>query len=310
MTGKTRLRIGTRGSPLARAQAENVRARLAQAHGLDPGALEIVAIRTTGDQVRDRPLADAGGKGLFTKEIEEALLAGAIDLAVHSAKDVPTFLPEGLELAAYPEREDPRDVFVGGENRPLAEMPAGAVIGSASVRREALVRRLRSDVEVKLLRGNVQTRLDKVANGDFSGTVLALAGLKRLGLEARATEILDPDSFPPSVGQGAIAVEIRAADAATRKLVAAIDDSSTSTALAAERAFLAELDGSCRAPIAGHAHIVDGRFHFYGLLISADGREAVDTTREGLLADAARLGADAGIELKRRASKALLAVLN
>jgi hydroxymethylbilane synthase len=310
MTGKTRLRIGTRGSPLARAQAENVRARLAQAHGLDPGALEIVAIRTTGDQVRDRPLADAGGKGLFTKEIEEALLAGAIDLAVHSAKDVPTFLPEGLELAAYPEREDPRDVFVGGENRPLAEMPAGAVIGSASVRREALVRRLRSDVEVKLLRGNVQTRLDKVANGDFSGTVLALAGLKRLGLEARATEILDPDSFPPSVGQGAIAVEIRAADAATRKLVAAIDDSSTSTALAAERAFLAELDGSCRAPIAGHARIVDGRFHFYGLLISADGREAVETTREGLLADAARLGADAGIELKRRASKALLAVLN
>jgi hydroxymethylbilane synthase len=181
---------------------------------------------------------------------------------VHSAKDVPTFLPEGLELAAYPEREDPRDVFVGGENRPLAEMPAGAVIGSASVRREALVRRLRSDVEVKLLRGNVQTRLDKVANGDFSGTVLALAGLKRLGLEARATEILDPDSFPPSVGQGAIAVEIRAADAATRKLVAAIDDSSTSTALAAERAFLAELDGSCRAPIAGHARIVDGRFNF------------------------------------------------
>lgn len=310
MTGRTRLRIGTRGSPLARAQAENVRARLAQAHGLDSGALEIVAIRTTGDQVRDRPLADVGGKGLFTKEIEEALLAGTIDLAVHSAKDVPTFLPEGLELAAYPEREDPRDVFVGRENRPLAEMPAGAVIGSASVRREALVRRLRSDVEVKLLRGNVQTRLDKVANGDFSGTVLALAGLKRLGLEARATEILDPHSFPPSVGQGAIAVEIRAADAATRKLVAAIDDPSASTALAAERAFLAELDGSCRAPIAGHARIVDGRFHFYGLLISADGREAVETTREGSPADAARMGADAGIELKRRASKALLAVLN
>ena len=310
MTGSTRLRIGTRGSPLARTQAENVRARLAQAHGLDPGALEIVAIRTTGDQVRDRPLADAGGKGLFTKEIEEALLAGTIDLAVHSAKDVPTFLPEGLELAAYPEREDPRDVFVGRGNRPFAEMPAGAVIGSASVRREALVRRLRPDVEVKLLRGNVQTRLDKVTNGDFSGTVLALAGLKRLGLEARATEILDPDSFPPSVGQGAIAVEIRAADAATRKLVAAIDDPSTSTALTAERAFLAELDGSCRAPIAGHARIVDGRFHFYGLLISADGREAVETTREGSPADAARLGADAGIELKRRASKALLAVLN
>jgi len=310
MTGKARLRIGTRGSPLALAQTENVRARLARSHGLAPEAIEVVVIRTSGDQVRDRPLADVGGKGLFTKEIEEALLAGTIDLAVHSAKDVPTFLPGGLALAAYPEREDPRDVFVGRENISLAKISAGAVVGSASVRREALLRRLRPDIDVKLLRGNVHTRLEKVAGGAFAGTVLALAGLKRLGLETRATEILDPAVFPPSVGQGAIAVEIRARDEATRTLVAGIDDQPTSTALAAERAFLAELDGSCRAPIAGHGRIVGERFHFYGLLISVDGRESVETAREGPVSEAARMGADAGNELKRRASKALLAVLH
>jgi hydroxymethylbilane synthase len=307
MTDRPRLRIGTRGSPLARAQAEYVRARIAAAHGLDPDAVEIVVIRTTGDTVRDRPLADLGGKGLFTKEIEEALIAGSIDLAVHSAKDVPTFLPDGLTLAAYPEREDPRDVFVGGV--PLAALPAGAVVGTASVRREALVRRMRPDIEVKLLRGNVHRRLEKVADGTFHGTVLALAGLKRLGLEAQARELLEPSVFPPSVGQGAIAVEIRADDQRTAALVAAIDDPATSIALAAERAFLAELDGSCRAPIAGHARIDGGRLKFYGLLISPDGRDSVETTREGLPEDAAKLGADAGRELKRRASKALLSVL-
>ena len=284
-----------------------MRTRIAAANGLDPEAIEIAVIRTTGDTVRDRPLADLGGKGLFTKEIEEALIAGSIDLAVHSAKDVPTFLPAGLTLAAYPEREDPRDVFVSGE--PLAALPAGAVVGTASVRREALVRRLRPDIEVKLLRGNVHTRLEKVANGTFQGTVLALAGLKRLGLESQARELFDPSVFPPSVGQGAIAVEIRAIDRATAALVAAIDDPATSIALAAERAFLAELDGSCRAPIAGHARIDGGRLHFYGLLISADGRESVETTREGSDSDAAKLGADAGRELKRRASAALLSVL-
>jgi hydroxymethylbilane synthase len=307
MTDRPRLRIGTRGSPLARAQAEYVRARIAAAHGLDPDAVEIVVIRTTGDTVRDRPLADVGGKGLFTKEIEEALIAGSIDLAVHSAKDVPTFLPDGLKLAAYPEREDPRDVFVGGA--PIAALPAGAIVGTASVRREALVRRMRPDIEVKLLRGNVHRRLEKVADGTFHGTVLALAGLKRLGLKAQARELLDPSVFPPSVGQGAIAVEIRADDQRTDGLAAAIDDPATSIALAAERAFLAELDGSCRAPIAGHAKIDGGQLKFYGLLISPDGRDLVETTREGLQEDAAKLGADAGRELKRRASKSLLSVL-
>jgi hydroxymethylbilane synthase len=309
MANAPRLRIGTRGSPLARVQADYVKSRLAAANGLDPDELEIVIIRTTGDAVRDRPLADLGGKGLFTKEIEEALLAGTIDLAVHSAKDVPTFLPDGLTLAAYPQREDPRDVFVSRNAETLAEIPAGALVGTASVRREALLRRLRPDIEVKLLRGNVQTRLDKVANGEFHGTVLALAGLKRLGLAAQATEVLDPETFPPSVAQGAIGIEIRVGDEATHAMVAAIDHAETATALAAERAFLGELDGSCRTPIAGHARLVDGRLQFYGMLISLDGRESVETRREGAPEDAARIGREAGIELKQRAPASLLAVL-
>ena len=259
--------------------------------------------------MRDRPLADVGGKVLFTKELEEALLDGRVDLAVHSAKDVPTFLPEGLTLAAYPEREDPRDAFVSGIADSVAGLPAGAVVGSASVRREALIRRMRPDIDVRLLRGNVHTRLEKVANGTFAGSVLAIAGLKRLGLEAQARELLDPAIFPPSVGQGAIAVEIRADDSATAVRVGKIDHAPTSIALAAERAFLAELDGSCRAPIAGHARIESGRVKFYGLLISPDGREFVETRRAGAAADAAARGADAWQELKRRASAALRAVL-
>ncbi|MEX0590991.1 MAG: hydroxymethylbilane synthase [Xanthobacteraceae bacterium] len=309
MIDRPRLRIGTRGSPLARAQTEIVRTRLAAANGLDSAEIEVVVIRTSGDAVHDRPLADVGGKGLFTKEIEEALLARTIDLAVHSAKDVPTFLPDGLVLAAYPERADPRDAFVSTRADRLAALAPGAVVGTASVRREALVRRLRPDVDVKLLRGNVHTRLEKVENGSFDASVLALAGLQRLGLEGKARELLDPEIFPPSVGQGAIAVEVRALDPVAAALVVAIDDAPTSIALAAERAFLAELDGSCRTPIAGHARLMDGRLRFHGLVISPDGREAAETTRDGLPADAARLGADAGRELKRRAPASVLASL-
>jgi hydroxymethylbilane synthase len=309
MTNRPKFRIGTRGSPLARAQTDLVRARLADAHRLDPAALEVVVIKTTGDGVRDRRLADVGGKGLFTKEIEEALLAGAIDIAVHSAKDVPTFLPQGLVLAAFPERADPRDVFVSEKYGRLGDLPAGAVVGTASVRREALVRRLRPDLQVKLLRGNVHTRIEKVSSGSFDAAVMALAGLQRLGLVDRVKELLDPQTFPPPVGQGAIAIEIRANDGDAAALVAAVDDAATSIAVGAERAFLAELDGSCRTPIAGHAWIVGERLHFYGLLISPDGREAVDTRREGKPAEAAQIGADAGRELKRRAPAAVLAAL-
>lgn len=308
MTKTSQLRIGTRGSPLALIQAEMVRTLLAGAHGLDPAAIEIVVVRTTGDTVHDRPLAELGGKGLFTKEIEDALLAGAIDLAVHSAKDVPTFIPAGLELAVFPPRGDPRDAFVSARFGSLASLPAGAKIGTSSVRREALVRRLRPDLEVKSLRGNVHTRIEKVTTGALDAAILAMAGLQRLSLAGRATEVLDPANFPPAVGQGAIAVEIRAEDRKTAKLVGPIDDTPTSTALATERAFLAALDGSCRTPIAGHAVVANGLVRFHGLVIAPDGKAAVETTREGPVADASALGTDAGKELRARAPVGALAI--
>jgi hydroxymethylbilane synthase len=302
----TRIRIGTRGSPLALRQAEMVRDLLARAHGLELAAFEIVPLKTTGDRVLDRPLADVGGKGLFTKEIDEALLSGRVDLGVHSAKDVPTFLPEGILLAAYPEREDPRDVLVSARAASLAELPERAVVGTSSVRRQGLVLRARPDVSIKLLRGNVGTRLDKVARGEFDAAVLALAGMRRLGLEQHPHAPLDPVIFPPSVGQGAIAVAIRADDTETARVVAAINDAPTAVALLAERAFLAVLDGSCRAPIGGHARIEGDRLYFSGLVIAPDGTGAVETTREGYVADAEALGADAGEELRARAPAGVL----
>ena len=235
------LRIGTRGSPLALAQARAVRERLAAAHGLAPDAVEIRAIRTSGDLIQDRPLADAGGKGLFTKEIEQALIDGAIDLAVHSAKDMPTVLPGGLVLTACLEREDVRDAFISRKAVGLSALPAGSAVGTSSLRRQAQVRRLRPDLTVVNFRGNVETRLRKLDEGVADATLLALAGLKRLGLAHAATAILPIEEFLPAVGQGAIAIETRAADARVRDLVAAVDHAETSTALTAERAFLAVL---------------------------------------------------------------------
>src|SRR6185295_18921789 len=233
----------------------------------DEAAVEIAAILTSGDRIQDRPLADAGGKGLFTKEIEEALLAGAVDLAVHSAKDMPTVLPEGLVLAACLPREDVRDAFISPKAASLATLPQGAVMGTASLRRQAMVKRLRPDLRVVALRGNVETRLKKLDGGDFDATILALAGLKRLGLADAATAILDVDAFLPAVGQGAIAIEIRADDARTRDLLAKIDHADTSVALACERAFLGVLDGSCRTPIAGHAVLHGDLISFRGMIL-------------------------------------------
>jgi len=301
------LRIGSRGSPLALVQAREVQNRLAAAAGVDAARIAIEVVRTTGDLVQDRPLADAGGKGLFTKEIEEALLAGDIDVAVHSAKDVPTVLPAGLALAGFLPRDDPRDAFISHKAKTLQELPPGAVVGTASPRRQALVKRLRPDVKVVTLRGNVETRLHKLEAGAVDATLLAVAGLKRLGLLAAATAILEPEAFVPAVGQGAIAVETRADDAKTRALVDAINDGDTATALAAERAFLAVLDGSCRTPIGGHAQIGDrkvggGDVRFRGMIVKPDGSEAFEVLRAGRREDAASLGADAGHELRERAS--------
>ena len=296
------LRIGTRGSPLALAQAAAVRAQLVAAHGLDPADIELRSIRTTGDRIQDRPLAEAGGKALFTKEIEEALLAGEIDLAVHSAKDMPTILPEGLVLAACLEREDARDVFISRAAQSLADLPRGASVGTASLRRQAQVKRQRPDLKIQTLRGNVETRLRKLDAGEVDATLLALAGLKRLGLAHAATAVLEVDEFLPAVGQGAIAIEVRTDNDRIRALLAAIDHADTSTALQAERAFLAVLDGSCRTPIAGHATLTGGTLFFRGMIIRPDGSEAHETTRQGKIADATALGADAGRELKSRAA--------
>jgi hydroxymethylbilane synthase len=294
------LRIGTRGSPLAMAQAHTVRDRLAAAHGCAADDIPIHVIKTTGDRIIDRPLSEAGGKGLFTKEIEEALLANDIDIAVHSSKDMPTQLPDGLAMAAYLAREDVRDVLISRKAATIAALPEGAVVGSASLRRQALVKRLRPDLRVVLFRGNVQTRLRKLDEGEVDATLLALAGLKRLGLEHEATAILPLDGFPPAIGQGAIGVEARDNDVRTRELLAPIAHRETKIALDAERAFLAALDGSCRTPIAGLATVDGGRVHFRGMILRPDGSQVFETTRQGVVAEAGLLGADAGRELKAR----------
>jgi hydroxymethylbilane synthase len=295
------LRIGTRGSPLALVQARTVRARLAAATGADEDAIELVVIRTTGDIIQDRALAEEGGKGLFTKEIEEALLERRIDLAVHSAKDMPTILPDGLILAACLEREDPRDVFISRKARTLAELPRGAGLGTTSPRRQAIAKRIRPDLNIVPLRGNVETRLRRLDNGDVDATLLALAGLKRLGLAEHATNIMSAEEFLPAVGQGAIGIEVRAGDSRLREILARIDHADTSTAVACERAFLAALDGSCKTPIAGHATISGNALQFRGLIARPDGAAAHDISGTGHRKDAATIGADAGREIKHRA---------
>ena len=295
--------IGTRGSPLALVQAHDVRRRLAAAHGVVPERFAIHVIKTSGDAIQDRPLYEAGGKGLFTREIEQALLVGEIDLAVHSAKDVPTFLPDGLWLSSWLPREDPRDVFISLKAATLAGLPAGASVGSSSPRRRALIARLRPDLELVSIRGNVETRLRKLESGEADATILALAGLKRLGLQDKATAILDPHAFLPAAGQGAIAIETRRDDARVNALVAAIDDKDTEVAVAAERGFLALLDGSCRTPIAAHCVVAGDRVRFRGLIVSPDGREAFEAVREGARSEAAMLGADAAREVRERAGE-------
>ena len=295
------LRVGSRGSPLALVQARQAQAALAKACGIGPERIEIKIIRTSGDRIQDRPLADAGGKGLFTKEIEEALLSGAIDFAVHSSKDIPAVLPAGLTLAAFLPREDPRDALVSRVAKSLGELPRNALVGTSSPRRQALLMRARPDLRIAPLRGNVETRLRKIEAGHMDATVLATAGLKRLGLLAAASAILETEEFLPAVGQGAIAIETRANDQRVSTLAAAISDADTASALAAERAFLAALGGSCRTPIAGHAQIKGDSVSFRGLVARPDGGDVVDVSRQGRRADAAALGADAGNELKARA---------
>jgi len=299
MTQSPLLRIGTRGSPLALVQARMVRAQLAQALGAAEEAIELVIIKTSGDMIQDRPLSEVGGKGLFTKEIEEALLGNRIDLAVHSAKDMPTFSQPGLTLTACLEREDPRDVFISRKVKTLAELPQGATLGTASLRRQAIAKGLRPDLQVQQLRGNVETRLAKRAAGTVQATILALAGLKRLGKTGVGTAIPEAEMLP-AVGQGAVCIEARADDAQTRGWLAAIDHAPTAVCVRAEHAMLVVLDGSCRTPIAGHAILTGAELHLRGLIARPDGSEVIATERRGSIAEAAALGRDAGEELKRR----------
>ncbi|MET0605838.1 MAG: hydroxymethylbilane synthase [Beijerinckiaceae bacterium] len=303
MTTSSPLIIGTRGSPLALKQAEETRNRLAAAHGLPPEEIALSIIRTTGDAIRDRALAEAGGKGLFTKELDAALLAGAIDIAVHSAKDVPTFLEPGIAIAGYLPRADVRDALIAPRGDTLATLRPGARIGTASIRRQAQLKRFRSDFETPLLRGNVETRLRKVDDGEFDATLLALAGLGRLGLDARAVELLSEGSFLPAVGQGAIAIAARRSDRRVLTQLQPVFDIPTGIALACERAFLARLDGSCRTPIAGLARVYAGTVTFRGEVLLPDGSEFATVALDGLEADAAGLGDEAGRELLARAPK-------
>ncbi|QPB19417.1 hydroxymethylbilane synthase [Rhizobium sp. 007] len=294
-------RIGTRGSPLALAQAHEARDRLMAAHGMPEEMFEIVVLTTKGDRITDRALAEIGGKGLFTQELEEKLASGDLDLAVHSAKDMPTVLPEGLHLSAYLPREDIRDAVIGRTAPKLIELPHGATVGSASLRRQALIRRMRPDIKVITFRGAVETRLRKLDEGQVDATLLALAGLKRLGKVDVITDILDPDTFPPAPAQGAICIESRIGDQRTDDLLAAINDPATHDAVSCERAFLAALDGSCRTPIGGYAICEGDRIKFFGLIITPDGRNQHSVTIDGNRRDAAALGTRAGQDIRARA---------
>jgi hydroxymethylbilane synthase len=303
------LRLGTRGSPLALAQAAEARARLASFHAElgGAGAIEIVPIRTSGDRPSSRPLAEEGGKGLFTKEIEEALLAGAIDLAVHSLKDMPTVSPPGLMISCCLPREDPRDALVATGAGRIAELAPRAVVGTASVRRRAQLLHLRPDLVVVPLRGNVGTRLKKLEAGEFAATLLAVAGLKRLGRADCISSIVAPEEMLPAAGQGIIALETRAGDGRTQAWLAAIDDEATATCAAAERSLLAALDGSCQTPIAALATVTRGRLALDAMVISRDGGALYRTRREGGAGEARALGADAGAELRARAGPDIFA---
>ena len=294
-----KLKIGTRGSPLALYQAHETRDRLKAAHGLTDNDIEIVVITTTGDRVRDRPLAEIGGKGLFTREIEEALFDGSIHLAVHSMKDMPAKLPDGLVMAALLPREDPRDAFLSPVAKDLDALPQGAVVGSSSVRRAAQLKRLRPDLEVIQFRGNVETRLKKLADGVAAATFLACAGLNRLGLKDKITAIVPADVMLPAVAQGCIGIETRDDDTATRDLLAPLNHAETAHAVTCERAFLAALDGSCRTPLAGHARLENGTLRFRGHALTLDGVHCFETTRDGATEDAERMGREAGEQVKR-----------
>ncbi len=309
MTSQASIKIGTRGSPLALAQAHETRDRLCRAHGLEEQDIAIVVIRTTGDRILDRSLAEAGGKGLFTREIEDALLDGAIDIAVHSMKDMPTVLPEGLVISTMLAREDVRDAFISNKADDFATLPAGAVVGTASLRRQAQILNRWPHLSVVTFRGNVQTRLSKLDEGVVDATLLANAGLRRLGVTERITRLIGTEEMLPAVAQGAIGIEQRENDERISALLAPLNDEPTFTAVTAERALLAALDGSCRTPIAALAVIGDGTLHLKGEILMPDGSRRISVSLDGNVAEAGRIGTEAGMELRRNGGDDILAAL-
>jgi hydroxymethylbilane synthase len=304
-------RIGARGSPLSAVQARRVQARLARHLGWPETRIELVFVTTSGDSIQDQRLIEAGGKGLFTKELDEALLEGRIDLAVHSLKDLPTRLPGEIALACVPEREDPRDAFVSPHAGSLADLPAGSNVGTASLRRQAQTLYARPDLGVVTLRGNVETRLRKLEAGEAQATFLAYAGLKRLGLASRATSLVDPLETPPAACQGALAITARADDAATLRELQALEDKDARLEIEAERAFLDALDGSCRTPIAALARKTAAQLSFIGEALTPDGTarwrrtETIALSADGI-AEARALGARLGHDIRAEAGDVLV----
>jgi len=289
------LRIGTRGSSLALWQANHIAGLLAERHGIET---ELVRIRTAGDRLQSASVAqvnaaigsESSSKGIFIKELEEALLAGAIDLAVHSMKDVPTEIPAGLAFAAITRREDPRDCLISREGATLETLTAGAAVGTSSLRRQAQLRHHRPDIQALDLRGNVDTRLQKLDAGKFDAVVLAVAGVNRLGLSGRITQILNEDVMLPAVGQGALGIETRANDAETSRVAVSLDDAETRACITAERALLHELQGGCQVPLGASAHLVAGEIRIEAAVFSADGAEFVRRDARGAQADPAAVG--------------------
>ena len=284
------LRIGTRGSPLALAQAYETRKRLAEALNASEDSFEIVVISTSGDRILDRPLKEVGGKGLFTKEIEQEMLDRKIDIAVHSMKDMPVEQPDGLTLGCYLPREDVRDAFVSSDFKNVSDLPSGSKVGTSSLRRKAQLKFSRPDLEVVEFRGNVQTRLKKLKDGVASCTFLAMAGLNRLGLGDVAQSVINPNEMLPAIAQGAIGIEWREADKKITNILRKIHHEETGQRLNAERAFLAELDGSCQTPIAGLATIEGSSLKFTGQVLRTDGSESIYETASCNIEDGPELG--------------------
>lgn len=301
-----RLKIGTRGSPLALAQAKEVKAALIKAHNLVPNRIEIIPIKTSGDLIKDRTLLEEGGKGLFTKEIEDHLLSGAIDLAVHSAKDMPAKTPEGLEISSFLKREDPRDAFISKIAKTLDDLPKGAAVGTSSLRRQAQILRLRPDLKVIPFRGNVGTRLEKLKKGEVEATVLAAAGLNRLGLGKEIRSHFDHSRMLPAPGQGAIAVETRIGDTITQKLLKPLNHPRTAVAVRVERAVSFALGASCRMPLGAFAVVGPKGISAWAALFSPDGKKAWRAEKLGPVNDPEKIGQKLARVIMEKADPKLL----